>query len=273
MLKRLVLALSDNPAAEGAIALAADLAASNGATITAVPFIDPMLYRAGDAGIVHPGEALRRAQQSPVDVTPSRVNAMTERLAAACQHVNFRIAPLVENPFDEVKELWRYHDGLVVGLHGAYDPSLVADSVDLIKDLIRRGIRPIFAAPATWRPVRRVLVAYSGSLESAKAMKRFVQMWPWPNADLHVACFGQPAATAKQLLADAIDYCRTYRCDATAHVVDGGAKSALLPFADSIGADAIVLGDSFGNLFERAFLGDTVSTVITHTKRVLFLSH
>ena len=58
--------------------------------------------------------------------------------------------------------------------NSAFDRGLldygVVDNVDSIDDLFLRGVRPIVAVSSQFREIARVLVAYNGSMASAKAM-------------------------------------------------------------------------------------------------------
>ena len=48
-----------------------------------------------------------------------------------------------------------------------------------------------------------MLVAYSGSMESAMAMKCFAELSLWPEAAVKIVCFGFDPSAATPLLADA----------------------------------------------------------------------
>jgi hypothetical protein len=105
----------------------------------------------------------------------------------------------------------RYHDLMIFGLRGLFEYDLVPDPHSVLARLVQSGVRPLVAVSKGVRPVHRVLVAYSGSMESAKAMKRFVQMRLWPEAKLQVIIFDNLGNEARQLVTDAADYCRAHR--------------------------------------------------------------
>jgi hypothetical protein len=50
-----------------------------------------------------------------------------------------------------------------------------------------------------------VLIAYSGSMESAKTMKWFVHLGLWPKAKLRIVTFEHQVDEAEQLVGDAAD--------------------------------------------------------------------
>ena len=112
--------------------------------------------------------------------------------------------------------LARYHDLMIFGLRSIfeYNVSIVDLSIEEPKDtlarLISAGVRPIIAVSDTFRPIQKVLIAYSGSMESAKTMKRFVQLRLWPDAKLKIVTFQSSEEKARQLLYDASEYCRAH---------------------------------------------------------------
>jgi hypothetical protein len=105
--------------------------------------------------------------------------------------------------------LARYHDLMIFGLRSIfeYNVSIVDLAIEEPKDtlarLITAGVRPIIAVSDTFRPIQKVLIAYSGSMESAKTMKRFVQMRLWPDAKLKIVTFQSSEDKARRLLHDA----------------------------------------------------------------------
>ena len=48
----------------------------------------------------------------------------------------------------------------------------------------KQELRPLITVSSKHRRISNVLIAYSGSMESAKAMKRFAQLRLWPDANL-----------------------------------------------------------------------------------------
>jgi nucleotide-binding universal stress UspA family protein len=123
-----------------------------------------------------------------------------------------------------------------------------------------------------FHPISKVLIAYSDSMESAKAMKRFVQMRLWPEAKLRIVTFAHQADKAEQLAGDAADYCRAHGFEPEVACVPESPKNHLLPYAAEWGADLTVVGNSARNLLLRRIFGETAWHVIRHSDRPLFLA-
>jgi len=109
-------------------------------------------------------------------------------------------------------------------------------------------------------------------MESAKAMRRYVQLNPWSNVALRVVYFGKREKAIDQLLKDAAEYCRDHGFNTETESVANSAKNYLIEYAQQNDMDLIVMGNSIRNLLFRHLLGDTVLNAIQQTDRPLFLA-
>ena len=116
-----------------------------------------------------------------------------------------------------------------------------------------------------------MLIAYSGLMESAKAMKRFVQMRLFENVTLKVVIFGGSNETSRSLLADASNYCRAHGYIVESQAFASSAQEGLLPEAKQWEADMIVMGNSARSVLLRHVLGDTALHVMQHANVQFFV--
>ena len=166
----------------------------------------------------------------------------------------------------------RYYDLIVFGLRGLFDYGVLDEPRDMLVRLVATGVRPILAVAPRYCRIRRVLIAYSGSIESAKAMKRFVQLDLWPDMAVRIACFDKEKDEAEDLLAEAAAYCRAHGIDPDVEYQPGPPEEHLLSCAKQYESDLIVMGNSFRNLLFRHLLGNTMLHTIQHADRPLFLT-
>jgi hypothetical protein len=113
-------------------------------------------------------------------------------------------------------------------------------------------------------------MAYSGSMESAKAIRHFLHLKPWPDVRLHIVHFKEGTDPEPFLLKDAAEFCSAHGFDVQTDMVDGMARKDLLPFARDIDADLIVMGNSVHKTLIKKLLGDTVLETIKSADRPLF---
>ena len=167
----------------------------------------------------------------------------------------------------------RYHDLMVFGLRSIFDYDFqVGDPESLLIRLVGAGVRPLIAESEQFRNISRVLIAYNGSMESAKAMKRFVQMRFWPGAELKIVTFHPSDEKAYELLRSAEEYCRAHGFSVCHQSNPGDPKVLLLAAATLWQADMIVMGNSARSVLLRKVLGDTLLETLRDTQIPLFLA-
>jgi nucleotide-binding universal stress UspA family protein len=275
MLKRIMVVLSGTPYTHAAIRHAVELAKRHGARVTGVAILDK--EAAVRRGAVPAGGASETTRRS-IDVIQERIDAAVAEFEESARNadIDHRVLRDQGDPLGALCAAWRYQDLTLVGLRGLFEYGVVAQPKDALIRLITSGMRPILAVSRDYVPIRRVLVAYSGSLESAKAMKRFMQLRLWPEAAVHLLHYrdGEESDTEYQgLLADAAAYCLDWGVKIEANADIGGTKDHLLADAERQDADLIVMGDSAKSLLTRRMFGDTALHVIRNAERPLFLAH
>ena len=149
---------------------------------------------------------------------------------------------------------------------------LVEERFAALERLVAEGVRPILAVPESHRPIRRVLVAYSGSLESAKTFKHFVQSGLYPDASVRIVCFNDDPVAARRRCEMAAGYFRAHGRDADTDAVAGDPRSELLPYARSWDADLVVAGNSAKNLLLRRLFGETALSLLRESPLPLYLA-
>lgn len=273
MIKRIMLGLSGTPYTAVATQRAVELAQRFDAEVTGVTIIDvERLSRVGPVPI-GAGAAARDLASQRIAETRDRVEEAIGAFQEVTEEkgVRARVVREFRAPLEAFKAHARYHDVSIVGLRGLLDYGVVP-SPDSIDDLFLRGVRPIVAVSDTFREVNRVLIAYNGSMASAKAMRSFCQLGPWPEAKVAVAHFGRADADADRLLAEAADYCAAHGFEADRIASDRDARDGILREADAWGADLIVLGSMGANPVRR-ILGRSVLEIVRQAERPLFLAH
>ena len=176
------------------------------------------------------------------------------------------------DPFEIAVDLVRYHDMCVFGLRGLFEHDVVPEPLDALERLVASGVRPILAVAEHYRPIRRVLVAYSGSLESAKTFKSFVQSGLFADAAMRVVHFGSDTATAQRRLESVADYFQAHGRTVDTDFAGGDPSSKIVPYAQEWGADLIVAGNSAKNILLRRLFGETALKLLRDSPLPLYLS-
>lgn len=275
MIKKILLGLGGTPYTSIAIQRAVGLAKRFEAEITGVTVVDlnSLVY----IGLVSKGalHAAREMTVRRVRVTKEKIEEAISEFESACaaDGIKYHIKQEErEDPFDLMVSLARYHDLMIFGLRSIFEYDIsFEEPKDTLARLISAGVRPIIAVSDKFRPIQKVLIAYSGSMESAKTMKRFVQLRLWPDVQLKIVTFQRSEEKSRQLLYDASEYCRAHGFHVESESNPGSPKDFLLPMATLWQADMIVLGNSARNLLVKRLIGETALHIIRNADRPLFL--
>ena len=137
--------------------------------------------------------------------------------------------------------------------------------------LVEEGVRPLLAVSEKFRPIERALIAYSGSTESAKTMRRFIQQRLWPEAAIRIVTFDRDEEAGQERVQAAVRYCQAHGFSPETEVVAQSPKDALLSYAAGWNADLLVMGNSAKRLLLRRILGETTLHVVANADRPLYL--
>ncbi len=272
MIKRILVGLAGTPYTPVAIQRALKIAQNHEAEVTGVTLIDKssLLDDRGETAwqVLEGRQRLTDAE--------NRIERSIADFRAACDEMGveqWRLVQETEAPFTKLIELARYHDLMVFGLKSIFENDfLCRDPEGLLVRIVAAGVRPLIAVTDKYRAIHRVLIAYSGSMESAKAMKRFVQLRLFPEAQLKIVTCEKFEEDGQRLLKDAADYCRAHGFSVECQISPDSPKTFLLEEARAWEADLIVMGNSARSVLMRKILGDTVLATLRHTPIPLFLA-
>lgn len=277
MIKRLLVGVAGTPALPAKIRCTVDLAKLHGAEISILSVVD--VERLSSLGPVPlgAGKYAQDMRKGRIARSHSLDETAIATFEAACEEagVPVRVVRQETDPLEAVTSTWRYHDLCVLGARGWFDHAVVADPHDALLTLIAGGVRPVLAVTEEIRPMRKALIAYNGSLESAKTMKQFIQMALWPDMEIHIVCVGKPKSgeDVTTLFEQAAAYCRLYGHEPMTDNIEGEVRDVLHSYAKAMGADVIVMGSSYSKMLLLKRFGKNALGLIKSSEVPLFLSH
>jgi nucleotide-binding universal stress UspA family protein len=275
MIKRILVGLAGTTYTPIAIQRAIRLAQTHGAEVTGVTVLDVRRVRVVGGQGIPPWDNSSAIHGRRIAIAESYLTQSVREFETECKEANvkYRIVEETGDAFTKLIELARYHDLMVFGLRSILEYNfLVGDPETLLIRLVGAGVRPLIAVSEEFRKVSRVLIAYSGSMESAKAMKRFVQMQLWSGVELKIVTFHPSDDVANDLMRDAVDYCRAHGFNVCYQSNPGDSKVLLLAAANLWQADMIVMGNSTRSVLLKKVLGDTLLETLHYTQIPLFLA-
>ncbi len=276
MIKRILVGLGTSSTAESVTRHAIDIAKPHSAELVGLAVTDPLRLewtgpRPMGVGVTAASSDLVRHR---VERAAADIQAASELFATRCRDadVSHRVTEETGDPFEIAADLVRYHDMCVFGLHGLFEHDVVPEPRDALERLVSQGVRPILAVAEQYRPIRRVLVAYSGSLESAKTFKHFVHSGLYADVPVRIVHFGDDAQAASRRLEKAAAFFMAHGRSVETDHAGGSADRDLLPYANEWNADLIVAGNSAKNLLLRRVFGETALRLLRESHLPLYLA-
>ncbi|HVX14162.1 MAG TPA: universal stress protein [Pirellulales bacterium] len=274
MISRILVPLGGGTSLLPTIQQAIELARLHGAELTAAALFDaPRLWSVGPVPVGGTTSAIQLRQYRTRAAKQSLDEAVAEfETAAAVAGVPHHVVREEGDPIDRLVNLSRYHDVVVAGLDGLFEWELVDEPPDELVNLVRDGVRPLVAVNGHARSIHRVMIAYSGSVESARTMRQFIQLRLWSDVRIKLVTFNERVSDGERILADAAEYCRSHGYQPEIEVSPFAPRWHLLRYAQAWDADMLVLGNSARSLLLRRWFGETALEVIRHAELPLFLS-
>lgn len=277
MIRRILLGIGGTPFSGVASQFAVEIARRSGASLTAVTVLDESrLCRVGLVPL-ESTVAMADLREDRLEVTRERIEDALDVLKQCCSEEGVPITIYREqgSPFHLMIEYARYHDLAVFGLRSMFEYNVLGNSdvepATFLRELIEGGVRPLIAVSNRLRPVRRVLVAYSGSVQSAESMQQFVRFRLWPSAMLRILVCGYPLDLAKQMLTDAVVYCRAHGYEPETCYRPGDPKEEILAEVAQWDADMVVIGSSAESWLAKILRETTMLHIVRNADCALFV--
>jgi nucleotide-binding universal stress UspA family protein len=281
MIKRILVSISQAPANSPETALALNLARHHGARITGFTAVD--------------ADLIRQDTPTSVGVFSYQIKLREENLRAANDMADHAIGEFRETCGNEGIEfhaavasggrdttlgnVWRFQDLCLMSTTPWGPGDTKTGDISSVLHLIAMGLRPLIAVPAnssTSMP-GKVMIALSGSLDSAKAMKHFIQMGLFGKIAAHVVVSGQPKSgeSPEALLAEASAYLEAHGCSTTVAALEESSDrtSLLLDEAKRVGAGLLVIGSSYKKFLTMERFGKHALGLLEESPIPIFISH
>jgi nucleotide-binding universal stress UspA family protein len=200
--------------------------------------------------VVTSGHAAQLLEQQPWNAVASRLRFLSDQCEEvfAGSTISWEFLDAGRQPWNALISETRFHDLLVFGLKGTFDPVIVPDFLGSVGDLLGRGACPVLAVPGNLKDIRGVLVTFSGTVASSRALKRFVHLSLCPEAPVEVVCMSNDPAEATAHLKQAERYLQAHGRMVTTRTFSG-TPADLCRYAIEHPAELIVAGSSHRNRF------------------------
>jgi len=280
MIKKILVALDADTDTPVATHYAADIARRHSAEVTGLAVVDmgsiEASSRGGGIGSMY---LMEKIQENLTAEARSVARQLTKAFKEVMEEAGVAFDIQVEEgvPFERIVEDMKYHDLLVVGRVPHFFYSHPEEKTKTLVRVVKKSIGPTLVVPETYRPVRRVLVAYDASGASARAMRRFVHLQPF-GTDLTLEILNVHTKGERAGSQLALQMAKSYM-DAhgyathTSSIQGTDPAKQIAEFAQQFEADVVVAGaHSISKLAKLAF-GSTTASLLEKSPVPLFVDH
>ena len=274
MLKRILVALTGTDCGATAVRYAVELAERHEARLTGVTLADPRRIKNVGSVPIGAGRAAQDLREHRLTTAFTHMEESLHEFQTTCESLGIRSRVEMEqgDPFSRLLDISRYHDLVVFGVRGGLAFGHPSETQGLLGPLVANGIRPLLAVAEEYRPVRRAMIAYNGSRQAAKTMRRFAQLNAWPDVETEVVTFGRPSEDPQKLLEGAAAYLADHDFPTRTEHIPDPARRGILQHAAEREIDLIIMGYTTRGRLSKILLGENGQYVLRHTDRAVFLS-
>lgn len=273
MVKKILVTLDNSPSTDTAIRHSIEIGKFHNAEVTGITFVHVKKLENVGPVPIGAGYSAKNLREFRLTETNTYVDEVINKFESALSGsgLNYRIEREKGDPFRFMISFAKYQDLLITGLRSIFDYGVVREPKNLLRRLASAGIGPIFAVGAEFNPIRRVLVAYDGSMNLSGPLNKFIQLKIWPDVFIRIVHFDREDEKSKKFLLDMAEDCIVNGFKTEVESIEGPAKTQLLKHASEWKADLIVMGNSSRSLLARRVFGDLTMHAIEHSEKPLFL--
>ncbi len=285
MLKRILVALDYDADTSVATRYAVEIAQRSGAEVTGLAIVDTKGIKAEATGAgIGAMYFAEKLQHKLSDEARAQARHLLRGFAdeldgAGVLHGNDHVEEGV--PFERIVEDMKYHDLLIAGHESHFFYPNRDKRTRTMDEVVEQGAAATLVVEATYRPIRRVLVAYDRSVSAARAMQKFAELDPFDAEHIEIEIVNiradgdQARAESELMLSLATSYLEAHGfASVKATSLPGGSpKDRLLEHASATHADLIVAGAHSRSGLKAFFVGSTASGLIDAATIPLFLYH
>lgn len=177
MIHRILVPLDPSPYADAAIKYACEIAKKHKAEITGMVILDiPGIKKS--IGPVPRGALYyaKRLEEFKKQEAQERIENLLKTFKKTCEQagVSHKGAEHQGCPSDEILEASNFYDLIITGLKTHFHFETREKAGDSLAEVLDHAITPVLAAPPEYRPFKKVLIAYDGSIAASRTLHYFV---------------------------------------------------------------------------------------------------
>ena len=279
MIKRILVALDSDQDTAVAIRYAEVIAGRYGAQVVGLAVVDTEHIdaeaRGGGIGSMYYAAKLRKRMSRE---TWERAQELIRTFDVALQASGIEHTEMVKEgvPFQRIIEEMKYHDVLLLGNDPHFFYGKPEKQTDTLAQVVKRGSAPTLVVGPEYKEVSRVLIAYDGSVASARTTRSFIQLLPFgSDVTLEVIHVHDGLQAESELMLGLLEkYTISHGLGLRKMSVRGAdVADIIVNHAKDVQADLVVAGAHSVSKFREWTLGSTTSELLESVPPPIYLYH
>lgn len=271
----ILVCLDGSSYSQAAVEYATQIALEHSASLTGIGVIDlPGIRRAAGSASIGPIYD-RVADQQHLEDTREIVNGVLTDFGKHCQKkkIHHSIHSELGSPFREIIEESKFHDFIIIGQKTFFRYNIKHEPGNTLDRILHKGLTAVLAVPDSVRQIKKVLVAYDGSVQVTKAIQMFLLLHIWNQCDITLLNVNNSASRGIQLLGRLGDYFKRYGVQTENVHLRGRADEAILSYIREHEVDLLIMG-AYGKRSVSEFVfGSVTKSLVAQAGIPLFIYH
>lgn len=276
MLKSMLVGLDGSSDSDSALELSVRWAKRFDALLVGMGVIDePGIHGAEEVWL---GEVYFRQINERLSVDLQRkVDRALERAALRCAEVGVSFKPLedVGAPHEKLLIAAQRFDLIVMGQHTHFRFGWQDEADDTLRRVLAENPRPVVAVPTSPSAGESVLIAFDGSVQSARALQAFQQSGLAEGQENLIVTIAEDRVEAARCADRASEFLSQHgiRSRPIAIASTQSPADLILEQAKQINAGLLVMGAYGQSTFREILIGSVTRTALKHSGIPIFLYH
>lgn len=276
MFRSALVALKPGSSNDAASSLAIRMASERQMTLFGVSVVDVPTIAPPESVPLGAGSFKVERDQDLLARARAAVNQTLETFRGRCQAagVNVDCASREGNLSAEISSCVQGVDVLVLGHKAKQEFSSIPVAESAIHQIVCRCPRPVVITPTIPVTTRRILLAYDGSLQAARALQSFVESGLHIGSELHLLVVLDDTAI-EAIVTPAVDFLRQHEIavEVHAHPRRQSVAADILQMVSQLQVDLLVMGAYGKPTLIEFFLGSVTRHILDHITVPVFLDH
>jgi nucleotide-binding universal stress UspA family protein len=277
MIKGILVGIDGSPYSASVLELAIRWARRFDAMVVGLGVVDePNIHRAEPLPI---GATYYKSMKGKAMFADARnkVERFLESFALRCAEEQVSFTPLedIGAPAAQIALESQRYDIVLLGKETHFEFETTSRPDDTLARVLRKGCRPVVMAPPELPDTGRIMVAYDGSVQSARALQAFEASGLANGREVHVVTVADSRLEAARTADRAVQFLSLHDISARAlpRESTGQPADTILDQVSELKPELLVMGAFGKKTLREFFLGTVTRLVLSNTTVPVFLYH